>query len=138
MKQLGQARVITRADRLSNERLFERVGVNVVRSANGAAIRSVLRMIDENESEILAELEHGAACVQEITVEDDAQEVALPDLAPPAYAVVGAIIRGDETLIPSGQDSLRPGDHLYVFCERGDQEAVHEYFERPQPKLPEG
>lgn len=137
VKQLGEARVITRADRLSNERLFERVGVNVVRSANGAAIRSVLRMIDESESEILAELEHGATCVQEITVDADAEEIALPDLAPPAYAVVGAIIRGEATLIPSGQDSLRPGDHLYVFCERDDQEAVHDYFERPFPKLAE-
>lgn len=135
MKQLGNARVITRADRLSNERLFEKVGVNVVRSANGAAIRSVLRMIDESESEILAELEHGAACVQEITVDEDAEEVALPDLAPPAYAVVGAILRGKETIIPSGRDSLKPGDHLYVFCDREDQEAVHEYFERPVKRV---
>jgi trk system potassium uptake protein TrkA len=91
-------------------------------------------MIDESESEILAELEHGAACVQEITVVDDAKEIALPDLAPPAYAVVGAILRGKETIIPGGQDSLRPGDHLFVFCAREDQERIHEYFEEPRPR----
>lgn len=133
VKQLGNPRVLTRADRLTNERLFEKVGVNVVRSAKGAAIRTILRAIDENESEILAELEHGAACVLEITVAEDAEEISLPLLSPPAYAVVGAILRGKKTIIPGGEDSLKPGDHLFVFCESADQEAITDYFERPRP-----
>ena len=131
MKQLGNPRVVTRADRLSNERLFEKVGVDVVRSAKGAAIRTVLRTVDEDDSEILAELEHGAACVQEVLVQRDATEIPVSELAPPAYAVVGAILRGDQTIIPDGNDTIRPDDHLFVFCAREDQEAILEYFERP-------
>ncbi len=133
VKQLGDARVVTRADRLSNERLFERVGIDVVRSARGAAIRTILRAIDERESEILTELEHGTACVMEITVRPGAKELGLTQLAPPAYAVVGGILRGNETLIPGGQDSLQPEDHLFVFCARDDREAVTRYFEQPTP-----
>lgn len=131
MKHLGNPRVVTRADRLSNERLFEKVGVDVVRSAKGAAIRSVLRFVDESDSEILAELEHGAACVQEVQVDSNAKEIPVSELAPPAYSVVGAILRGDSTIIPGGQDTIRPGDHLFVFCSREDQEAIFDYFERP-------
>ncbi len=133
IKQLGTARVVTRADRLTNERLFEKVGVDVVRSAKGAAIRNILRITDESESQILAELEHGAACVLELTVDSKAKELSLIELAPPAYAVVGAILRGKETIIPSGRDSLRAGDHLFVFCASDDQEVLRDYFQRPEP-----
>jgi trk system potassium uptake protein TrkA len=133
MKQMGNPRVVTRADSLSNEKLFEKVGVDVVRSAKGAAIRTILAAIDDGESEILAELEHGAACVQEVTIDDDAKEINMTDLAPPAYAVVGAILRGEDTIIPGGLDSLRPRDHLFVFGARHDQEAIHDYFENPLP-----
>jgi trk system potassium uptake protein TrkA len=113
------------------------VGVDVVRSAKGAAIRTVLRTVDESDSEILAELEHGAACVQEILVDSNAREVPVSALAPPAYSVVGAILRGDRTIIPGGQDTIRADDHLFVFCAREDQEAILEYFERPTPAAPD-
>lgn len=131
VKQLGNARVITRADRLSNERLFEKVGVDVVRSAKGAAIRTIVSSIDPYESEIHAELEHGTACVMEITVDDDNPPVLLSRIRPPAYAVVGAVLRGPETLIPTGQDELLPKDHLFVFCARSDEAVLRRYFERP-------
>lgn len=133
MKQLGNPRVVTRADSLSNEKLFEKVGVDVVRSAKGAAIRTILRAIDEGESEMLAELEHGATYVQEITIDAGATEISMTDLSPPAYAVVGAILRGSETIIPGGLDSLKPSDHLFVFGSRQDQEAIHDYFKNPHP-----
>lgn len=134
MKQLGTARVLTRADRLSNERLFEKVGVDVVRSAKGAAIRNILRSVDEGESTILAEFEHGAACLLELTLGASSQEIALTDLSPPAYAVVGAILRGEQALVPGGGDSLKPGDHLFVFCSRKDEAEVREYFAHPTPR----
>lgn len=132
VKQLGTARVITRADRLSNEKLFERVGVDVVRSARGAALRTIIGSIDRHESEIEAELEHGEVCVVEVTVEDDANPTKLADLRPPAYAVIGAILRGGQRLVPGGQDEVRPGDHLFVFCGRKDEELIREYFEEPR------
>ncbi len=132
VKQLGNARVLTRADRLSNEKLFEKVGVDVVRSARGAALRTIIGSIDRHESEIEAELEHGAACVMEIEVDKDTPPLRLADAKPPAYAVVGAILRGGTRIVPSGQDELRAGDHLYVFCDRSDEELVREYFESPR------
>lgn len=131
MKQLGSARVLTRADRLANERLFEKVGVDVVRSAKGAAIRNILRTVDETESMILAEFEHGEACILELTLDAHAAEIAMVDLAPPAFAVVGGILRGEQTIVPAGADSLKPKDHLFVFCAREDEDEVSRYFRHP-------
>lgn len=127
-KQLGARRVVTRADRLSNELLFEQVGVDVVRSAKGAALRSILQSIDEDEAEIHAELEHGAACVFELTVPERARAVSIAELNPPSYAVVGGILRGDQTIVPTGKDVLMPGDHLFVFCAREDEEALCDFY----------
>ncbi len=133
VKEMGSARVLTRADRLSNERLFERVGVDVVRSAKGAAIRSILRTVDETESQILAELEHGEVCLLEITLPENTPPIDVKDLSPPAYAVVGAVLRGRQTIIPEGRDTLQGGDHLFVFCARNDEEAIRDYYESPSP-----
>lgn len=132
VKQLGNPRLVTRADRLSNERMFEKVGVDVVRSATGAAIRRILTQVDARESEIHAELEHGEACVLELTVPDDAPTLRFEHLRAPAYSVVGAVLRGGKAIIPSGQDTLRAGDHLFVFCARKDEEVIREYYTDPR------
>ena len=135
VKQLGSARVLTRAARLSNERLFEKVGVDVVRSAKGAALRTIVATIDPKGSEIHAELEHGDARVLEISVADSAKPLALAAASPPSYSVVGAILRGIKVIFPGGSDEIRPGDHLFVFCAREDEESTRDYFENPSLAL---
>ncbi|MCH2109198.1 MAG: Trk system potassium transporter TrkA [Polyangiaceae bacterium] len=132
VKQLGNSRVITRADRYSNERLFEKVGVDVVRSAKGAAIRTIISDVDTHESEIHAELEHGDARVLEIEVSAQAKKLPMTQLNPPASAVVGAILRGNQVLIPGGKDVILAEDHLFVFCARADEDDTRQYFADPQ------
>lgn len=134
VKQLGNPRIVTRADRLSNERMFEKVGVDVVRSATGAAIRRILTHADERESEIHAELEHGEACVLEITVPEHVPSIRFEQLRAPAYSVVGAVLRGGKTIIPAGQDTLRGGDHLFVFCAREHDQQIRKYYSDPRER----
>ena len=55
---IGVERIITRADRLSNEKVFEEICVDVVRSARGAAIRKVVHQLIEDKP-VRTELEHG-------------------------------------------------------------------------------
>lgn len=135
-KQLGTERIVTRADRLANERLFERVGVDVVRSAGGAAIRSVIRRVDHSESEIRAELEHGEACIIELELPASFNRIKLADLRPPEFARVATIVRGRSVIVPGGNDMLGAGDHLLIFCLRKDEDQTRAYFAEP-PRLPE-
>ncbi len=127
-KELGVPRIVTRADRLSNERMFEKVGVDVALSSSGAAVRSITQTIDPSHAEIRAELEHGAACIIELELPKGFPATRLLDLRPPEFAVVGAIARGNRTIVPGGQDEVCGGDQLLVFCRAINEEETHGFF----------
>lgn len=127
-KSIGIPRIITRADSLQNERLFEKVGIDVVRSARGAALDTVLRRLDEGRRELLAELEHGDAEVLELQLPDGIRARKLADIHKPVFAIVGAILRANRVIIPTGRDELQPADHIFVFCTRADEERVRRFF----------
>ncbi len=127
-KSLGVPRIVTRAVRHSSERIFEKVGVDVVLSAHGAAIRSVIDLIGAAQSEIRAEIDHGAACVIELTLPLDFKPRPLFKLNPPKYTVVGSVTRGRKVIIPRGTDELKPGDQLLVFCLTDNEQETHDFF----------
>ncbi len=127
-KSLGVERIVTRADHLSNERLFEQVGIDVVRSARGAAVRSVLRQVDLGRAELLAELEHGDAEVLELVLPDDLPPVSLTRMKSGLFGIIGAILRKGQVIIPRGTDHVEGGDHLLVFCMNDVEEDVREFF----------
>jgi trk system potassium uptake protein TrkA len=127
-RSVGIPRIITRADSLQNERLFEKVGIDVVRSARGAAIDTVLRRLDEGRRELLAELEHGDAEVLELELPPGIRARKLAQIHQPVFAIVGAILRGKRVIIPTGRDELHGGDHIFVFCTREDEPRVRRFF----------
>lgn len=127
-KHEGVPRIITRAERVANERLFERVGIDVVRSAQGASINAVLRRIHRSRDEPIAELEHGDLKVLRLQVRDDFPPTQLREMRAPVFAIVGAISRGGEVVIPQGDTELRPGDVLLVLCTAEDEEGAREFF----------
>ena len=127
-KSLGVNRIVTRADHLSNERLFERVGIDVVLSARGAAVRSVLRSVDVARTEMLAELELGDAEILELVLPSDLPPVPLMRMKSGLLGIIGAILRKGQVIIPRGTDHVEGGDHLIVFCMREVEEDVREFF----------
>lgn len=127
-KQLGVPRIVTRADKLTNELMFERVGIDVVRSSRGAAIRSVVRSITKPEVEIQAVLEHGEASVIEVMLPHDFKKRRLRDIRSPQEAVIGAILRRRKAIVPGGNDTLQPYDKLLVFCKQGAEEETRQFF----------
>ncbi len=129
-KELGAQRIVTRADRLANERMFEKVGIDVVLSARGAAVRSIVHNIDSSHADIRAELEHGSACVMEIVLPGTFSATRLSDLRPPETAVVGSIQRGRHLVVPQGSDELHAGDQILVFCATDHEDETRAFFLR--------
>ncbi|MBC8407043.1 MAG: Trk system potassium transporter TrkA [Planctomycetes bacterium] len=127
-KQEGVPRIVTRADRATNERLFEKVGIDVVRSAQGAAIGSVCRRINRSSQELIAELEHGDLKVLRLSVAEDFMPTPLHEMRAPVFAIVGAILRGDSIIIPQGRDEIRPNDALLVLCTAEAEEETRNFF----------
>ncbi|QIN79069.1 hypothetical protein GBA65_11665 [Rubrobacter marinus] len=46
----------------------------------------------------------------------------------PRGAIVGAVLRGEEVIIPSGEDTLRPGDNVVVFTVGAAVDKVERVF----------
>jgi len=127
-RQLGVRKIITRVSKPANLRLFELVGIDVAISARSAAVSAVIHQIEGGKANLLAVLEEGQAKVVEIVVPSDYTPTALRNLKPPPQSIVGAILRGDDAVVPRGEDVIAPGDHLIVFAASAAAEQVRDYF----------
>jgi len=127
-KQLGVERIITRADKPANERLFDKVGIDVVLSATQATVRSIVREVVDVDQTHIADLEHGELAVLDFELPPNFPETALALCKPHTVATVGAILRGSTTIIPKDDEVILPGDHVLVVSKTEDEEATMKYF----------
>ncbi len=130
---LGVPRVITRAERLVNERIFEKVGVDVVLSAKGTAIRRVVSDLIDNDEKHIAELEHGDFHVLDLELPPEFEPIRLDRLNLPRFAIIGAVFRGRTVKIPKGRHVLEPGDHLLLICHHERELELHAALRLPPP-----
>lgn len=130
---LGVRRVITRASRLANEKLFEDLGVDVVRSARGAAVRTIVHNAIDVRTEVRAELEHGDIHVYELELPERYAPIALKDIHTNLFSIVGAVVRRRDVLIPRGDTVIQGGDHLFVFCKLEHEGSSREMYLDPPP-----
>jgi trk system potassium uptake protein TrkA len=130
-KNLGVPRIVTRAVRLANEKMFERLGIDVVMSAHGAAIRSVLRGVIDPRNQIRAELEHGDIHVIELELPSGFPPIELRQLRLKYFAIIGAVIRGRHIIVAKASTVLSAGDHLFIFCSQEDEEGCRNFFLNP-------
>jgi trk system potassium uptake protein len=121
-------KVVTRVGRPANLRLFERAGINVAISARGAAVDSILHQITGGATSLLAVVEHGEARVFELTVAASFAPRQLKDMGAAEDAIIAAILRDGQAIIPRGDDRVQPGDRLVVFSTQGAADRVREYF----------
>ena len=108
--------------------LLEQVGIDVVRSATGAAIRAVERLINRADRDIMAEFDHGEERVLRLRIPEGLPPTELHRLRAPVAAIVGAVLREDRVIIPQGKDVIQGGDDILVFCTAEDSEATHQFF----------
>jgi trk system potassium uptake protein TrkA len=129
-RQLGVRKVITRVGRPANLRLFERVGIDVAISARAAAVTSILHQITGGATSLLAVIEHGEARVFELSVASTFEPRELKQMGAGQDAIVAAILRDGQAIVPRGDDVVRPGDRLVVFCTAEAVDRVRAYFTR--------
>jgi trk system potassium uptake protein TrkA len=115
-RQLGVPKVVTRVSSAANRRLFERVGIDVPLSARAEANEAVLHLIRHREADLLATIGEGAGEVLEITLPPKFAPAALKEIPLPPDALIAAIIRKSDVIVPGGATLLGPGDHCLVIC----------------------
>ena len=110
--EFGIKRAISRVNTPKNVEIFETLGIEAVSSTR------LISELLENEFTVgelvrLSSLRGGRVALVEVRIPDDGRDPrAIEDLGLPFNAVLVAIFRGDETIIPRGSAAVKGGDDV--------------------------
>ncbi len=116
-KELGAKKTITRVSSLSHVPLMSAIGIDTVVSPRLSAVRAILQHIRPGKIISVAPLkgEHAEAIEAEALETSDIVNIPLSRVKMPKGAIVGAIVREDDIIIPRGDSVILPKDHLIIF-----------------------
>ncbi len=129
-KQLGVPKVITRVSKNANANLFEKVGIDVAISQNGAAIDDIENRLIKTDIEILATVERGQGEVLEICVPFNFKTDTIMNLHLPCKAIIAIIQRRNRVIIPKGTTQVMPFDNLIIFTTKDNSSVIKDFFKR--------
>ncbi len=126
-KNLGARTAIAKVEKREYVKLFEAVGVDVALNPRSVTYNEVSKLLRTMRIETLAEIE-GTAVVEVVVRNMKLVGKPLKDLPLPKDAIIGAIVRGNECLIPRGDTTIEYEDRLLVFAKWDEIEKVEEIF----------
>ena len=117
-KELGVKKNITRISKLSYIPLVSAIGIDTIVSSRLSAVRAILQYIRRGKIISVAPLkgEHAEAIEAEALETSDITNTPLSKLKFPKGALLGAIVRGEEIIIPNGQSVVKEKDRLIIFA----------------------
>jgi trk system potassium uptake protein TrkA len=117
-KGMGAKRTITRVSKLSYIPVVSDIGLDTVINPRMAAVRAILQYIRRGKiiSVVPLREEHAEALEVEALETSDIVNTPLKDVKFPEGAILGAIVRGEEIIIPRGDSVILPHDRLIVFA----------------------
>jgi trk system potassium uptake protein len=127
--QLGARMTIAGVSRGEFSPLADALGVDVTISPRVLAAEAILRFVRRGEVISVALLESGAEMI-ELRVPERCRVAGRPlsEAGFPQGAIVGALLRDGEVVIPTGRDVLRPGDDAVVFTVEDAVDEVERLF----------
>jgi trk system potassium uptake protein TrkA len=117
-KGLGAKRSITRVSKLSYIPLVSHIGIDTVVSTRLSAVRAILHFVRRGKiiSVIPLKGEHAEAIEAEALETSDIVNIPLSKVDFPKGAIIGAIVRGEQIIIPRGDSVIKPKDRLIIFA----------------------
>ncbi|MEX0706045.1 MAG: NAD-binding protein [Nitriliruptoraceae bacterium] len=109
--EFGVKRAISRVNTPKNVEIFDALGIEPVSSTR---LISELLEVEFSVGELvhLTSLRGGRVELVELRIPDQAPTRTVVSIGMPHQSVLVAIFRGDETVIPSGDTEVRPGDEV--------------------------
>ena len=128
-RQLGARTTIAGVSRGEFAPLADALGVDLTISPRTLAAEAILRFVRKGEIVNVALLESGAEMI-ELRVPPNCRVAGRPlsEVGFPRGAIVGALLRDGNVIIPSGREMLRPGDDAVVFTVEGAVDEVERLF----------
>lgn len=119
-KQIGCRKAITLVNNQAYEPLISSLGIDVVINPRATTVSSILQYVRRGRIRRVHSLRDGAAEVIEAEALETSglvgQSIAELDL--PDGIIIGALVRGDEVVIPRGPTVIQSHDRVIIFAER--------------------
>ncbi len=117
-KSVGARKVVSLIHKFDYLPIVPRVGIDAAVSPRMSTVNAILRYVRRGTVMTVAALKGIDAEAIEFNVGPGARIVGTPirELEFPRGAVIGAIVRGDEILMPRGDDVIAVGDEVIVFA----------------------
>lgn len=117
-KELGAKRAIILAHKPDYVSLYESLGIDSTISPRLVTATETVRFIKQEALSRVAILAEGKAEILESQVDKHSPLVGKPlkDIDFPKGAIIGAVLREEDVLIPGGDFTVNPGDRVVIFC----------------------
>ena len=117
-KKMGVAKTIAEVENIEYIKLAEGMGVDAVINKKIITAGRIFRFTMSNKVRTVKVMGGSDAEVIEYIVNPDSQITKAPvaDLNFPHDAIIGGIIRGNETIIATGQTRIKPYDRVVIFA----------------------
>jgi trk system potassium uptake protein TrkA len=112
---MGVKRTVAIINKASYAPVYDLMGVDTAISPRLLCAKLILRFVRSSSPQAVSILAEGKAEVLELRVERDAP-ARIQDLGLHPEAKVGARLRGDAVIVPSGSDELASGDRVIVLA----------------------
>ncbi len=131
-KALGVSTTVSRFNRIEYVNLLAGVGIDAAVSSRLIAAGAILRFVRRGKIHSVVTFNDTDAEAIELEVEEGSPADGLPliELDIPRGALVGGVIRAEETFVPSGATVVRGGDRVIFFSMPDCIAAVEKIFGR--------
>lgn len=128
-RQLGARTTIAGVSRSEFSPLADALGVDLTISPRTLAAQAILRFVRKGDVVNVALLESGAEMIElRVPQRSRVANRPLSEVGFPRGAIVGALLRDGDVVIPSGRETLRPGDDAVVFTVQDAIDEVERLF----------
>ena len=126
----GVYKTIAQVENKEYIHISQNIGVDTLINKKLLAANDIFRYVRKGNVEAITSLQGVDAEVIEyiITKTNQLTKKPLKDLYFPDTAIIGGIIRGEETVIPNGSSQLQPGDRVIVFAKPQAIRRLEELF----------
>jgi trk system potassium uptake protein TrkA len=124
-------RVIARVNNPKNKWLFDAgMGVDVCVNQADLMAHLVVEEMDLNNMMTLMKISHGNCSIIQVKVDSKSSSVnkAVKDLGIPPKALLIAVYRGKDVIIPNGQTVISADDEIMAFTDENAQVKINEIF----------
>lgn len=131
-KEMGAARTVAVVHEPDFAPLVSRLGIDHTVTPRAALANRVLRLVHQKSVSTLAVLEEGQVEVIEFSVESETPITGKPlkEIRNkfPRNTLVATILRGEEVIVPSGEDHIQVGDSVIMIAGLDSVEGVQKLF----------